>query len=64
MTKKLNKPTKIFLVDMEFMLHDLIVDVMERYGYDLEKAKNLIFGLVEIQANEIQEEMEANENNA
>lgn len=64
MIKKLNKPTKIFLVDTELMLHDLLVDIIERYGYDIEKAKNLIFGLVEIQANEIQEEMEANENNA
>lgn len=62
MTKKLNKPTKIFLVDKELMLHDLIVDIMERYGYDLEQAKGLIFGLVEIQANEIQKEAAANEN--
>lgn len=64
MIKKLNKPTKIFLVDTELMLHDLLVDIIERYGYDIEKAKNLIFGLVEIQANEIQKEAEANENNA
>lgn len=64
MTKKLNKPSKIFLVDMELMLHDLIVDIMERYGYDLEKAKGLIIAAVEIQGEEIQEEAEDNENNA
>lgn len=62
MIKKFNKPTKIFLVDTELMLHDLLVDIIERYGYDLEQAKNLIFGLVEIQANEIQKEAAANEN--
>lgn len=56
MTKKLNKPSKIFLVDMELMLHDLLVDVMERYGYDLEKAKELVIGVIEIAADEIQEE--------
>lgn len=64
MIKKLNKPTKIFLINTELMLHDLLVDIIERYGYDIEKAKNLIFGLVEIQANEIQEEVGDNENNA
>lgn len=62
MTKP-DKTSTLFLVDMELMLHDLIVDIMERYGYDLEQAKNLIFGLVEIQADEIQqEEAAANEN--
>lgn len=57
MQKKLNKPTKIFLIDMELMLHDLIVDIMERYGYDLEQAKGLIFGVIEIVTDEIQNEV-------
>lgn len=58
MTKKINKPSKLFLVNMELMLHDLIVDIMERYGYDLEKAKGLVIGAIEIVADEIQEEAE------
>lgn len=70
MTKKLNKDNTLFLVDMELMLHNLIVDIMERYGCDIEQAKEVIIGLVEIQAlveiqtNEKQEEAEVNENNA
>lgn len=64
MTKKLNKTSTLFLVEMELMLHDLIVDIMERYGCDIEQAKDVIIGLVEIQANEKQEEAETNENNA
>lgn len=59
---KLDKTSTLFLVDMELMLHDLIVDIMERYGCDIEQAKDVIIGLVEIQANEKQEEAEANEN--
>lgn len=57
MTKKLNKPSKNFLVNMELILHDLLVDIMERYGYDLEKAKGLVIGAVEVQGQEIQEEV-------
>lgn len=66
MTKP-DKTSTLFLVDMELMLHDLIVDIMERYGYDLEQAKGLVKGLVsgvfDLACNEIQqEEAAANEN--
>lgn len=61
---KLNKPSKFFMLNMEQMLHDLLVDIMERYDYDIEQAQELINAVVEAQAEEIQEEAEANENNA
>ena len=61
---KLNKPSKFFMVNMELVLHDLLVDIMERYDYDIEQAQELINAVVEAQAEEIQEEAEANENNA
>lgn len=60
---KLNKPSKFFMVNMELILHDLLVDIMERYDYDIEQAQELINAVVEAQAEEIQEEAEANENN-
>ena len=59
---KLNKPSKFFMVNMELMLHDLLVDIMERYDYDIEQAQELISAVVEAQAEEIIEEAEANEN--
>lgn len=58
MTKKLDTTSPLFLVEMELMLHDLIVDIMKRYGCDIEQAKEVIIGLVEIQANEKQDEVE------
>lgn len=53
MENKLNKPSKYFMVNMELMLHDLLVDIMERYDYDIEQAQELICTVVEAQAEEI-----------
>ena len=65
MANKLNKPSKSFMINMELMLHDLLVDIMERYDYDITQAQELINTVVEAQAEEIEEEMEEeNENNA
>lgn len=61
---KLNKPSKFFMLTMKLMLHDLLVDIMESYKYNIEQAKEFIISVVEAQAEEIQEEAEANENNA
>lgn len=58
MTKRLDITSPLFLVRVELMLHDLIVDIMKRYGCDIEQAKEVIIGLVEIQANEKQDEVE------
>ena len=61
---KLNKPSKFFMVNLELTIHDLLVEIMERYKYDLPSAKDLMDAVVEAQAEEIQEEAETNENNA
>ena len=59
---KLNKPSKFFMVNMELMLHDLLVDIMERYDYSIEQAQELINAVVEAQAEEIQEEQVVSDN--
>ena len=64
MKTKLKKPSKFYMINMELILHDLLVDIMERYDYDIEQAQELINTVVEAQAEEIIEEAEANENNA